>query len=115
VVIVIKDPPAGPLWEPMACRRRQGIAPVFGQLLGSDPAETAATLLPQTALLSNELCHVGLPNGSGDGATELGFGSGLKKCVRICWLMGPILMNNVACGLDETTVQEAPDPDGRQI
>jgi hypothetical protein len=74
-----------------------------------------ANLLPQTALLSNELCHVGLPNGSGDGATELGLVSGLRKCVRICWLKVPIVMNKVACGLDETTVQEAPNPEGRQM
>jgi hypothetical protein len=99
----------------MTCNRRQGIAPDVGQLLGSEPAEMEANLLPQTRLLSNELCHVGLPNGSGEGATELGLVSGLKKCVRICWLMGPIVMNNVACGLDATTVQEAPDPEGRQI
>ena|SRR5215472_16454342 len=110
----MKDPPAGPFWEPMACSRRQAIAPVLGQL-ASDPAEMAANLLPQTALLSNELCHVGLPNGSGDGATALGLVSGLKKCVRICWLKGPMVMNNVASGLDETTVQEAPNPEGRQM
>jgi hypothetical protein len=60
-------PPAGPLCEPIACNRRQGIAPVFEQL-ASDPAAMLASLFPHTALLSNELCHVGLPNGTGFGA-----------------------------------------------
>jgi len=72
-------------------------------------------LLPQMTLLSKELCHVGLPNGTGDGAYPLGFVSGLRKWVMICWVKLPNkVTNKVACGREELTVQEAPVPDGRQ-
>ena len=89
------------------------MAPELGQL-GSEPAVMLSSLLPQMTLLSKELCHVGLPNGSGDGANELGFASGLRKWVRICWLKLPnTVTNKVACGLEEV-VQAAAVPDGRQ-
>jgi hypothetical protein len=55
-----------------------------------------ASLLPQTSLLSKELCHIGLPNGSGLGANWLGLVSGLRKWVRICWINEPKVKNNVA-------------------
>ena len=39
----------------------------------------------------------------------MGFVSGLRKWVRICWLKLPNkVVNKVACGLEELTVQEAP-------
>ena len=58
--------------------------PVFGQL-GSEPAgiEVELKTWAQTLLLSSELCHVALPNGSGLGAASLGLASGLRKCVTI--------------------------------
>ena len=71
------------------------MAPELGQL-GSLPAGMEVSLLPQTTLLSNELCQVGLPNGSGLGANWLGFVSGLRKCVRICWINEPKMKNSVA-------------------
>src|ERR1022692_2905910 len=105
----------GPSWDPITWSSRQGMAPELGQLEGSEPAVMLSSLLPQMTLLSNELCHVGLPNGSGDGANELGFASGLRKWVRICWVKLPnTVTNKVACGLEELTVQEAPAPFGRQ-
>src|ERR1017187_9221244 len=104
----------GPFWDPIACSSRQGIAPEFGQL-GSVPAVIIASLLPQTTLLSKELCHVGLPKGSAFGANPLGLVSGLRKWVRICWLKLPNqVTNKVACGLAELTVHEAPEPNGKQ-
>src|ERR1017187_6215811 len=53
----------GPFCDPITCSSRQGIAPELGQL-GSVPAVMLSSLLPQMTLLSKELCHVGLPNGS---------------------------------------------------
>jgi hypothetical protein len=52
--------------------------PVFGQLLGSEPAGIAfpCNTAAQTLLLSTELCQVALPNGSGFGAKSLGLVSG---------------------------------------
>jgi hypothetical protein len=45
----------------------------------------------------------------------LGFVSGLRKWVMICWVKLPNkVTNKVACGREELTVQEAPVPDGRQ-
>ena len=84
VVFARVVPPVGPACEPIDCSSRHGIEPAFGQL-GSEPAgivfpcRTAA----HTLLLSRELCHVALPNGSGLGAASFGFASGLKKCVMI--------------------------------
>src|ERR1017187_3741277 len=104
----------GPFSDPITCSSRQGIAPELGQL-GSVPAVMLSSLLPQMTLLSKELSPVGLPQGSGDGANELGFASGLRKWVRICWVKLPnTVTNKVACGLEELTVQEAPAPFGRQ-
>ena len=96
----------------MACSSKQGIAPELGQLV-SLPAGIEASLLPQTALLSKELCQVGLPNGSGLGANWFGSVSGLRKCVRICCTKLPKVKNNVACGLEGFTVQDAPVAVGR--
>ena len=85
-----KLPPVGPGSEPIDSSRRQAIEPVFGQLMGSEPAgiEAAFGVPPfrtcaHTLLLSSELCHVALPKGSGLGAAPLGFVSGLRKCVMI--------------------------------
>jgi len=54
---------------------------VFGQLVLSDPAGIEASGFPHTLLLSRELCHVGLPKGSGFEADSFGLVLGLKKCV----------------------------------
>src|ERR1039457_5795191 len=103
----------GPSWDPITWSSRQGMAPELGQL-GSEPAVMLSSLLPQRTLLSKELCQVWLPNGSGDGANELGFALGLRKLVRICWLTLPnTVTNKVACGLEEV-VQAAARPNGRQ-
>ena len=69
---------AVPLSEPIDCRRRQLIAPWFGQL-ESVPEGIACTGCAHTLLLSSELCHVALPKGSGLGANSLGLESGLRK------------------------------------
>jgi hypothetical protein len=77
-------PPVGPGCEPVDSSSRQGIEPAFGQL-GSDPAGMMFefSTCAQTLLVSNELCHVALPKGSGLGAASFGFASGLRKCVAI--------------------------------
>jgi hypothetical protein len=54
-------PPVGPFRFPIDCSKRQGIAPVFGQLAASEPAAIDPVLTAHTRLLSNELCHVALP------------------------------------------------------
>ena len=90
----------------MDCSKRQLIDPAFGQL-GSEPETIDASELPHTLLLSNELCHVALPKGSGFGANWLGFASGLRKWVRI-WMACPKkLSKRVACGQEALTVHEA--------
>ena len=67
VVLVNIVPPVGPRSDPIACSKRQLIAPAFGQL-ASEPAGIAWSGCPHTLLLSKELCHVALPKGSGVGA-----------------------------------------------
>ena len=74
-------PPMGPSREPTVSSKRQGIEPVFGQLGSPElariiafPLKTAA----HTLLLSNELCHVALPKGTGR-VGSLGFSFGLRK------------------------------------
>src|SRR5215471_11105589 len=96
VVRVRRLPPFGPVFDPITCSKRHGIAPVFGQL-ASEPAATdaPANAFAQITLLSSELCHVGLPAGSGLGAFTLGLLAGLRKCVTI-WL--PSSANSVASG-----------------
>jgi hypothetical protein len=74
----------------MDCSKRQAIAPVLGQLVGSEPPGIEAGIefeftktCAHTLLLSKELCHVALPKGSGFGAASLGEASGLRKWVMI--------------------------------
>jgi hypothetical protein len=80
LVLLSSVPPVGPSREPTVSSKRQGIEPVFGQLgspelAGIDfPPRTAA----HTLLVSNELCHVALPKGTGC-AGSLGFSFGLRK------------------------------------
>lgn len=106
-------PPVSPSSDPIACNKRQLIAPALGQL-ASEPAGVAATRCPHTLLLSRELCQVGLPKRSGLGANSLGFVSGLRKCVAICTASPKMFVNRVASGRALLTVQEAPEPAGRQ-
>jgi hypothetical protein len=82
-------PPEGPGWEPMDCSSRQGMESVFEQV-GSEPAGMLfeCSTCAQTVLVSNELCHVALPKGSGFGAASLGLASGLRKWVAI-WTSCP--------------------------
>ena len=84
VVLLRRLPPVGPSSEPIDSSKRQAIELVFGQL-GSDPAGIVfeCRTCAHTLLLSKELCHVALPNGSGFGAAALGFVSGLRKWVMI--------------------------------
>src|SRR6266478_2176126 len=78
----------------------------------SEPDTTAGvSALAHTTLLSTELCHVGLPTGSGFGAYWLGLVSGLRKWVTI-WRSCP--EKRVAWGRLPLTVQEAPVLVGRQ-
>src|SRR6266436_7222210 len=113
VVLVKSLPPAGPCSDPMTCSKRQAIEPAFGQL-GSEPAAIECVVWPHTLLLSRELCHVGLPKGSGFGANWLGFVLGLRKWVMICTSCSEKLVKRVASGRAPFTVQEAPVPCGRQ-
>ena len=80
VVLLKAVPPVGPGSEPMVCSNRQAIEPVFGQLGSSAAAgiELPFRTAAHTLLLSNELCHVALPKGSGLGATSFGLASGLR-------------------------------------
>src|SRR5260370_6737178 len=113
VVWVMNLPQVGPVFDPIDCSKRQLIAPVFGQL-ASEPEAIACCACAHTSLLSNELCHVALPKGSGFGATWLGFVSGLRKWVMICTSCPKKLVKRVASGRAPLTVQEAPVPCGRQ-
>ena len=76
--------PAVPRCDPIDCSSKQGIAPACEQL-ESEPAGIDFSGFAQTRLLSNELCQVGLPKGSGVGAFSLGFVSGLRKWV-MTWM-----------------------------
>ena len=78
VVGVMTLPPVGPCCDPIDCSKRQPIAPALGQL-ASEPARIECTVCAHTMLLSNELCHVAFPKGSGFGANWLGLVSGLRK------------------------------------
>jgi len=81
VVWVMTFPPAGPGFDPIVLSKRHAMPPAFGQL-ASEPAVTdGVSAFAHTMLLSEELCHVGLPTGSGLGANSLGFVSGLRKWV----------------------------------
>jgi len=114
-------PPEEPWSEPIAVSRRQAIEPVFGQL-ASDPAWMAfffgSSTAAQTLLLSNELCQVALPKGSGLGALSLGFASRLRKWVMI-WICFPKnVVKSVASGRALLAFQAAvlaPALVGRQI
>src|SRR5262245_58943223 len=97
VVPVRSLPPLGPLSEPITCSNRQPIEPALGQL-GSEPAGMDCNACAHTLLLSKELCHVALPNGSGVGANRFGFVLGLRKCVMICTSCPKRLVNSVASG-----------------
>jgi len=75
VVLLRILPPVGPRSEPIDSSKRQAIEPVFGQLVGSEPAGIEAGIelgfrktCAHTLLLSRELCHVALPTGNGLGA-----------------------------------------------
>jgi hypothetical protein len=79
VVLVKKLPPGGPASVPIDCNKRQGMAPLFGQLW-SEPAGIDCSVFPHTLLLSKELCQLTLPNGSGFGANWLGLVSAKEVC-----------------------------------
>jgi hypothetical protein len=78
VVLVKKLPPVGPASVPIACNKRQGMAPLFGQLW-SEPAGIDCSVFPHTLLLSKELCQLALPNGSGVWGELVGVGIGAKE------------------------------------
>src|SRR6185295_9079943 len=101
-------PPEGPGWEPMDCSSRQGMEPVFGQA-GTEPAGMLfeCSTCAQTLLVSNELCHVALPKGSGFGAASLGLAFGLRKWVAIWTTCPKTRWKRVASGREGFTVQEA--------
>ena len=85
LVLLSSVPPVGPSFAPTVVSNRQAIEPVFGQLAGSVPAVITFSFLrtaAHTLLLSNELCHVALPKGTGC-VGSLGFSSGLRKWVMI--------------------------------
>src|SRR5690349_12841888 len=119
---VVRDsmvPPEGPGCEPTDCSSRHGMEPVLGQV-GSEPAGMLfeCSTCAQTLLVSNELCHVALPKGSGLGASSFGFASGLRKCVAIWTSYPKTRWNRVASGRAAFTVQEAvaaPALVGRQM
>src|SRR4051812_10710793 len=91
-------PPVGPSWFPIDCRRRQGIAPLFGQL-ECVPASICPVFAAHTLLVSNELCHVTLPlSGTGFGVESLGLALMLVKCVITCTCWPKIFTNKVASG-----------------
>ena len=106
MVLVKKLPPAGPVSVPIDCNKRQAIAPGFGQL-GSEPAGIDCSVCPHTLLVSNELCHVAFPKGSGFGADWLGLVSGLRKCVITSTYLPKTFTKRVASGREALTVQEA--------
>jgi len=78
-VLVRLLPPVGPRSSPITSSNRHAIEPAFGQLDESEPAGIEPTACAHTLLLSNELCHVALPKGSGSGALSLGVVFGLRK------------------------------------
>src|SRR6185369_3822597 len=84
LVLLSRVPPVGPSFDPTVVSNRQAIEPVFGQLFRSLPAGIIVPLrtAAHTLLLSNELCHVALPKGTGL-VGSLGFSSGLRKWVMI--------------------------------
>ena len=100
-------PPVGPFWFPIDSSKRQGIAPVLGQL-GSDPAGIDFTAFAHTALVSKP-CHVALPlRGTGSVAFWLGFALMLVKWVMI-WTSWPkTFTKRVASGRAGLMVQEVP-------
>src|SRR3954451_9859259 len=113
VVFVNILPPVGPSAVPMVCSNRQSIAPAFGQL-ASEPAGMKFVFCAHTLLLSKELCQVTSPKRGGFGPTSFGFSTGLRKWVMI-WTAAPKrLVNRVASGRALLTVQDAPEPEGRQ-
>jgi len=71
--------PERPDFDPIICSKRQGIAPVFGQLASEPEATDGVSAFAHTTLPSRELRHVGLPKGRGFGANGLGLVSGLRK------------------------------------
>src|ERR1700730_7180879 len=115
VVLAKILPPVGPCGVPIACSKRQSIAPAFGQL-ASVPAGMVVCGLAaaHTLLLSKELCHVALAKGRGFGAKSLGLVLGLRKWVIISRGSPKKLANRVASGRAPLTVQEAPPSLGRQ-
>jgi hypothetical protein len=89
--------------------KRQSIAPVFGQLAGSEPAGIPFTLAAHTLLVSKELCHVAR-------ATWSAVLSGLRKWVMIWTSFPKMFTKRVASGRAPRTVQEVPPVlVGRQI
>src|SRR5947209_3823499 len=113
VVLVKLVPPVGPCAVPITCRRRQSIAPALGQL-ASVPAWTKFVFCAHTLLLSKELCHVASPKRGGFGPISFGFSTGLRKCV-MTWNGCPkTFAKRVASGRAFATVNDTPEPEGRQ-
>ena len=113
VVLLSSVPPVGPSFAPTVCSNRQAIEPVFGQLVGSEPARIMVPLktAAHTLLLSNELCHVALPKGTGC-VGSMGFSFGLRKWVTIWKFSPPRLRKSVASGRAALTVHEAVEAPG---
>jgi hypothetical protein len=80
LVLLSSVPSVGPSFAPTASSNRQAIEPEFGQLGSPELAGIAFPLrtAAHTLLLSNELCHVALPKGTGR-VGSLGFSFGLEE------------------------------------
>src|SRR4051794_24620331 len=112
LVCVRNLPPAGPFSAPITWSRTQAIEPVFGQLTVLASGGIACCACAHTLLLSNELCQVTFPKGSGSGANLLGWVLGLRKCVMICTSCPKKLVNSVASGRALLMVQDAVEASG---
>ena len=67
LVLLSSVPPVGPSFAPTVSSNRQAIEPLFGQLarVGAGGDHISMRTAAHTLLLSNELCHVALPKGTG--------------------------------------------------
>jgi len=65
----------------------------------------------QTLLLSDELCQVALPKGSGLGSKLISDCVGAQEMMMICCACPKRFVNRVASGRAALTVQEAPMPE----
>jgi hypothetical protein len=111
VVSARRLPPVGPVSFPTDCSKRHGIEPLFGQLVGSEPASIPFTLTIHTRLLSRELCHVALPL---RGGTMPGFGFSLMLWKWV--IISPnISENRVASGRAVGLQAVPPSLAGRQV